>query len=289
MAPKISIIVPVYNVERFLPRCLESLIGQTLREIEIICVDDESPDGSLAILRDFAARDARIRVVSQKNKRQGGARNTGMELARGEWIAFIDSDDRVDPDYFERLLAAALRHGADIACACVEKERGSLRKWNVRYDREAHFDTLQAKFDACHCPPNFNTTNKLYRRPPLAAAGIRFREHAVYEDVEFLARTLAALGRVVTVPDTVYHYLVHGASTTKSRQDRQKQLDKYRAHKAFVAFADAHGLAIGARFRNVTKRDCARWGISWFKIKDDGRHLTYRLLDLLPVWRKKIG
>ena len=97
MRPKVSIIVPVYNVERYLPRCLESLTAQTLRDIEIVCVDDESPDGSLAILRDFAARDARIRVVSQRNKRQGGARNTGMDLAAGEWIAFVDSDDWVDP------------------------------------------------------------------------------------------------------------------------------------------------------------------------------------------------
>ena len=289
MRPKVSIIVPVYNVERYLPRCLESLTAQPLRDIEIVGVDDESPDGSLAILRDFAARDARIRVVSQRNKRQGGARNTGMDLAAGEWIAFVDSDDWVDPDYFERLLAAAERHDADIACACVVKERGRIRKWNVHYTREALFDTVQAKFEACHCPPNFNTTNKLYRHARLTAAGIRFREHAVYEDVEFQARTLATLGRMVTVPCTAYHYRVHGASTTKSAQSPRKQRDKYEAHKAFVAFADAHGIAIGRRFRDVTKRDCVWCGISWLKIKDDGRRLSYRLLDLLPVWRKKIG
>jgi len=289
MNPKVSIIVPVYNVERYLARCLDSLVGQTLREIEIICVDDESPDRSIDILRAYAAREPRMQVISQRNKRQGGARNTGFDAARGEWVAFIDSDDWVDADYFEKLLAAAVRHDADIVCANVEKRRGSRRKWNVHYTEEAVFDTLPEKFGACHCPPNFNTTNKLYRREKLAAAGLRFREHAVYEDVEYLAHTVAALGRLATVPDTVYHYMVHEASTTKSRQSPQKQRDKYDAHKAFVAFADEHGIAVSPRFRNVTRRDYAWGGVSWLKIKDDGRRQTYRLLDILPVWCKKLG
>lgn len=288
MEPKISVIIPVYNVERYLTRCLDSIAGQTLREIEIICVDDESPDGSLGILRDYASREPRMRVISQKNKRQGGARNTGFDAARGEWVAFIDSDDWVAPGYFEKLLGAATRHAADIACTNVEKQRGSRRKWNVHYTKEEVFCGLQEKFDACHCPPNFNTTNKLYRRKALLKAGVRFREHAVYEDVEYLAQTLCALGRLVTVPDTVYYYMVHGASTTKSRQTPQKQLDKYKAHKAFVAFADAHGIRTSHRFRDVTMREYAFGGISLLKIKDNGRRRIYRLFDLVPVYAKKV-
>lgn len=288
MEPKISVIIPVYNVERYLARCLDSITCQTLREIEIICVDDESPDGSIDILRDYASREPRMRVISQRNKRQGGARNTGFDAARGEWVAFIDSDDRIAPDYFEKLLDAATRHAADIACTNVEKQRGSHRKWNVHYTKEEVFCGLQEKFDACRCPPNFNTTNKLYRREALIKAGIRFREHAVYEDVEYLAQTLAALGRLVTVPDTVYYYMVHGASTTKSRQTPQKQLDKYKAHKALVAFADAHGIDVGKRFRDVTMREYALGGISLLKVKDNGRRRIYRLFDLIPVYAKKV-
>lgn len=288
MEPRISVIIPVYNVERYLPACLDSVLGQTVRDMEVICVDDESPDGSLAILRDYAARDARIRVISQKNKRQGGARNTGLDVARGEWVAFIDSDDWVDPDYFEKLLDAALRHGADMACANVLKCRGEFRKWSVRYTREAVFDTLQGKFDACCCPPNFNTTNKIYRRAALVGAGVRFREHAVYEDVEFLAQVLAALGRLVTVPGPVYHYLVYGASTTKSRQSRRKQLDKYNAHKAFIAFADAHGIRLERHFRDVTRRRYKWCGISWLNVRDNGRREECKLFDLVPVWYRKL-
>lgn len=287
MNPKISAIVPVYNVERYLARCLDSLVGQTLRQIEIICVDDGSRDRSPAILADYAARDSRVRVITQENKRQGGARNTGLDASSGQWVAFIDSDDWVCEDYFERLLAAAMRHGAEIACANVEKHRGSRRKWNVYCADEVAYDALQEKFDACHCPPNFNTTNKLYLREALVRSGIRFREHAVYEDVEFMANVLAALGRVVTVPGAVYHYMVHDASTTKSCQSLQKQLDKYNAHKAFVAFADAHGLRFGRHFRDVRRRRYRWAGISWVTMRDNGRREALKLFDFLPLWHRK--
>lgn len=284
---KISIIIPVYNVERFLPRCLDSILAQTLHETEIICVDDGSTDRSPAILRDYAARDSRIKVITQPNKRQGGARNTGFDAACGDWVAFIDSDDYLDADYFERLMDAAVRHDADIACASIAKERGGLHRWVVRYTGEERFDELQAKFDACHCPPNFNTTNKLYRRARLQETGVRFAEHVQYEDVEYLAEALIALGRLVTVPDAVYHYVVHGDSTVKSRQTAAKQAQKYRAHKAFIALADRYGIEVGDRFRDVTMRDYGVGGCSLLKIKDNGKRLAYRLFDAVPIWIKR--
>ena len=99
MEPKVSIIIPVYNVEPFLARCLDSVVGQTLRGIEIICVDDGSPDRSIDILNRYAAQDDRIRVISQDNR--------GFDAATGEFILFVDSDDWIDPAYCERLYEAA--------------------------------------------------------------------------------------------------------------------------------------------------------------------------------------
>ena len=107
MEPKVSIIIPVYNVEPFLARCLDSVVGQTLRGIEIICVDDGSPDRSIDILNRYAAQDDRIRVISQENRGLGGARNRGFDAATGEFILFVDSDDWIDPAYCERLYEAA--------------------------------------------------------------------------------------------------------------------------------------------------------------------------------------
>ena len=97
--PLVSVIVPVYNVEKYLRQCLDSLISQTLQNIEIICVNDASPDNSLAILKEYEAKDKRIVVVDlYENMRQGGARNRGIEYARANYIAFVDSDDWVSVD-----------------------------------------------------------------------------------------------------------------------------------------------------------------------------------------------
>ena len=94
--PKVSVIIPVYNAEKYLRQCLDSVVNQTLREIEIICVDDGSTDGSLAILQEYAANDARIKVLTQKNQYAGVARNNGMAAAQGKYFAFLDADDYYD-------------------------------------------------------------------------------------------------------------------------------------------------------------------------------------------------
>ena len=101
--PKISVIVPVYKVEKFLPKCLESLINQTLKDIEIICINDGSPDNSLKILEEYAKKDSRIKIINQKNAGPSVARNNGMSAASGEYIGFVDSDDWIDLDFYEKL------------------------------------------------------------------------------------------------------------------------------------------------------------------------------------------
>ena len=101
-------------------------------------------------------------------------------------------------------------------------------------------------------------------------------------------RLLGEGGVLVTVPDVVYRYVVNGASITKSRQTPKKQQDKYLAHKAFVAYVDARGIRLDARFRRITRRSFGRWGLTWLKIKECGDRETYRLFDLIPVWRKRV-
>ena len=100
---KVSVIVPVYNVEKYLKDCLDSVVNQTLEDIEIICVNDGSTDNSLAILEEYAEKDSRIKIITQENKGLGGARNTGLYHANGEYISFIDSDDWIELNTFEEL------------------------------------------------------------------------------------------------------------------------------------------------------------------------------------------
>ena len=103
MTPKVSVIVPVYNTKKYLPKCLDSLIAQTLKDIEIICINDASTDGSLKILQEYALRDNRIKIIDFKqNKGAGAARNTGIDTATGEYIGFVESDDFVDEHMLDR-------------------------------------------------------------------------------------------------------------------------------------------------------------------------------------------
>ena len=117
--PKVSVIVPVYNVEAYLRQCLDSFLNQTLSDIEIICVDDGSTDGSAAILAEYA-RDSRIKVVRQEHANAGLARNTGMALAAGEWLFFADADDFAGAEMLARLTTA---EGADTADVVVAGHR----------------------------------------------------------------------------------------------------------------------------------------------------------------------
>ena len=115
--PKVSIIIPVYNTEIYLEKCLESIIRQSLKEIEIIITNDGSSDNSLQIIRAFEEFDKRIKVINQEKQGQAAARNRGIEIAKGEYIGFVDSDDWIDFDYYEKLYLTAKKYNSDVALA----------------------------------------------------------------------------------------------------------------------------------------------------------------------------
>ena len=286
--PNISVIVPVYNVERFLARCLDSILGQNLHDIEVICVDDGSPDDSIRILRSYAARDARIKIIRQENRGLGGARNTGIEAASGEYIGFVDSDDWVDSDFYEKLYDAAMRTGADIACASLISHRGEKIKKRIVYDAEHIAESVQDRFETGQCPPSFYVVNKIYRRNILQDGGVRFREHVVLEDVEFTAKAVYAAGRMVTVPGTAYRYMFNSSSIVNSRQTPKKQRDKYEAFRSMLSFADSHGISIPRRYRLITVRTYSVGPVCLLKIKERDGVRFYRLFDFLPVWRRRL-
>lgn len=128
----ISVIVPVYNVEKYLPACLDSICHQTLKELEIILVDDGSTDNSGRIAEQYALQDKRIRVVHQRNGNPGATRNVGLELATGEYIGFVDSDDWIEPEMFSSLYAKAETDNLDIVVTGVTTEwlRDNRKKEN---------------------------------------------------------------------------------------------------------------------------------------------------------------
>lgn len=144
--PKVSIIVPVYNVEKYLSKCLNSLINQTLREIEILCVDDGSTDNSAKILENFVQKDCRVKVFSQKNSGQSVARNVAIEHASGEYLGFVDSDDWVDLDYFEKLYSAAKNMTAILLVPVLSVVKGLEVQSKKHTKKSKYTQTLMTKF-----------------------------------------------------------------------------------------------------------------------------------------------
>lgn len=120
-SPKVSVIIPVYNVEKYLHQCLDSVVNQTLQDIEIICIDDGSTDSSLQILQQYAASDARFIILEQENAGSGSARNNGINVAKGEFLTFINPDDWVDVHMYEEMYSAAIKHDCDaVECDYIE-------------------------------------------------------------------------------------------------------------------------------------------------------------------------
>lgn len=136
--PKISIIVPIYNVEKYLDRCVRSLCNQTLQDIEIILVDDQSPDDCPRMCDEYAKQDSRIIVIHKKNGGLGYARNSGMKVATGEYVAFVDSDDYVDLDMFESMYNSAKKYDADFVRVDNYKERTDGAVLNQNYVPPMH-------------------------------------------------------------------------------------------------------------------------------------------------------
>ena len=203
---KVSVIIPIYNTELYIEKCLNSLINQTLNDIEIICVNDGSTDDSMVIVNSYAQKDSRIKVIEQPNLKQGAARNNGMKIATGEYIGFVDSDDWVDLDYFEKLYNAAKKYNVDIALATNVRIGNKKTKKRLDIRKEEVFEGLQEKIDVCHQWKNECPTNKIYRNSMLKTNEISWPEGCYCEDKLYTIKAIYYADGIVTVPNVNYYY-----------------------------------------------------------------------------------
>lgn len=222
LALTFSIIIPVYNVEPYLKECLDSVLGQTCGDFEAVCVNDGSTDGSLSILEDYAARDSRIRVISQPNGGLSAARNTGIDAAQGDYILFLDSDDWLESNTL-RTLADGL-DGEDMLCF------GGWRGDEVEQPTHAIFPTGWEYYNRCaldrHPFPFVCVVLRCYRRTFLDNNRLRFREGILHEDNHFTPSACLAATKVRVIPDAFYHYRIRQGSimTTRSLRSREDML-----------------------------------------------------------------
>jgi len=216
------VIVPVYNVEKYLEKCLNSIVNQTYQNLEIILVDDGSPDGCGAICDKYAAQDQRIRVIHKENGGLSSARNAGLEIATGEYINFVDSDDWIEPDMYEYLLSGAQQAGADIVvCGMFEElpDRQHCHSWHdaETFNTEEGLEQLFLRKKYSH-----SAWAKLYRRTLFA--DVRFPDGRNFEDIATTYRVFEKAQIVRLLPKAKYHYLqrndsIMGDGTLRNRVD----------------------------------------------------------------------
>lgn len=255
---KLSIIVPVYNVEKYLPKCLESLIKQTLKDIEIICVNDGSMDNSLAILKEFASRDSRIRIIDNQHQGVAKTRNTGIEQSTGEYIGFVDSDDYIDIDFFEKLYNSATKSNSDIAIASILKHKNFFNIYNAKYTKEETAITIQDKIKLCEDKKHFffYAWNKIYHSGFIKENNIKFSEGQIYEDVMFAIKALYYSNKIISVYGTKYHYIEHENSLTKYKDKTgEKEQDLVKAYSELQEFCNSKNIEIPERLNYYTKEN----------------------------------
>lgn len=236
--PKVSIIVPVYNVEKYLERCINSLRNQSLTDIEIILVDDSSTDSSLEICKKAAEKDPRIKVISKINEGAGKARNAGLEIATGEYIGFVDSDDYVNEDTYKTLCEKADKYASDLVMPGMifvdgnmfsEAGECTLKSY---FEADTHFETEESlkklKMGIVGSEPNdaddskygMSTAKNLFKNEIIKKNSILYESErrTLSEDALFMIDYISCIKKASGIPEAFYNYCRNGTSLSKSRK-----------------------------------------------------------------------
>lgn len=257
--PAVSVLVPIYNAAPFLKQCLDGLCGQTLKDIEIIGINDGSTDDSLAILLSYAERDARIRIIDKPNSGYGASMNQGLDIARGEYVGIVESDDFPSVDMFERLYRAGIKSNADLVKSnYYEHYNGTDRKVrNLKAYPYGHvFDPADKPQIICTIP---SIWTGLYKREMLESGTIRFRETpgAAFQDTAFVLKAWFAARRCVLVRKALLHYRIDNPNSSVKTTD-----------KAFIVCDE---LAESEAFLR-TMPDRAQAFLPWFHVDKVGKY-----------------
>lgn len=215
--PKVSVIIPVYNAEKYLQQCLNSILNQTMSDIEIICVDDGSSDSSYDILTEYANIDSRVKVVRQKNSGAGATRNTGLAVACGDYIHFLDSDDWAEANLYEVLYKNIREQNADV-CVCFfetfDNVTGNVEKKPRPLIRDCYVCTTNFRQNPSYLVHSSMVSwNKLYSRKLLTENDIWFQDFPFAEDRAFYFHVLICAEKIAIVDEYLIHYRINNDSS----------------------------------------------------------------------------
>ncbi len=236
--PKVSVIIPVYNAEEFLKECLDSVVNQTLRELEIICVDDASTDHSLEILKGYARENPRITIISNSENTgaPGAVKNLGLSCAKGSYIGFVDADDQIDTHFFEELFNLAVRHGADIAATRVVVRFSENKESRTVIPCTSNVLVTMAQKKELMIESGANW-NKIYKKELLDTFHIRcYEKKNIAEDNYFSMIAMSVSKKIVLTDRVAYYYRRHEGSVTADKRTAKDFLifDVYAKVEAFI-------------------------------------------------------
>ena len=285
--PKVSIIIPCYKVEKYLKRCLDSVLAQTFCEWEAICVNDGSPDNCGAILDEYARKDSRFKIIYQENQGVSAARNNGLQHANGDFISFIDSDDEISPVFLEKMLEA-LQKRSEAGFAWCDFEKGENKtEWNFFETSEKIYDK---PFDhyVQHQKPKIVSSiwNKLYRKNLLE--NLTFSEDlSVGEDLIFLYQVLHRAKYAVYIHSDMYFY------RTRENSAMTKPLTKKRLDDELLIAIKLSSMFDNNTLDKKTKKDLEHYiakrlfgYVVKFTKKKDKKNYNKWLTQYLPVLKE---
>lgn len=285
---KVSVIVPVYNVEKYLKRCLDSLINQTLSDIDIICINDGSKDSSLQILEQYAQKDSRIVLYNQENSGLSVARNTGLEHASGEYIGFVDSDDWVDLDFYEKLYNSAKNNNADIAVADFIREHPNKKPKRLKLKEEKIYTTPEDKFMICKVHREGCVWNKIYRTEFIKSINLKFVPKMYYEDRDFTIRSLYFSKKLVTTPNTYYRYFVNPKSIVNKRRNYIQDEHYIIVRQQVLQFIKEHNIKVPDGLYKAEIYRYKLFGKTLFTIKESINSKYIFLFGKIQIFKMRL-
>jgi glycosyltransferase involved in cell wall biosynthesis len=285
----LSVIVPVYNVEKYLRRCLDSLVNQTYQDIEIICVNDGSTDSCPKILDEYCAKYPKIIVSNKPNGGLSSARNFGLLRSNGEYIAFIDSDDWVDLNYYEKLMGAIINHGADAAFTSYIRKGEKKHKVRIPIEDEKVYKNINRKIDISDSLKNPCVWNKVYKKDILIKNKLLFEEGKYYEDAMFTMPFLNLCDKLVSVPNVYYYYYVNPSSIVKSGKTQQKIADRMTARLGLLKYLNENKIFIKPKQLLTCQYKIQLFGLTLWVKKQDQYMDKYYLFGSIPLYTKYLN
>lgn len=239
--PKTSIVVPVYNVEQYVEKCANSILAQTDPDFELLLVDDGSTDASGTICDRIAGKDARVRVIHQPNAGLGGARNTGIEAANGEWLLFVDSDDWLEPEILQKARETGERTGADLvmfAFRSVDELGKQIQVFREELPKDTALTVTEHREIYLTAPCAWN---KLYRAALFRESAVRYPPRVWYEDIRTTLKLFLAAKTAVFLDDIGYNYLLREGSITKNL-NADRNVEILEAFDDILSYFKAQGM-----------------------------------------------